>query len=77
MLGIGIHILSSVLSEKEIAKISLWEDMKDLWDEHRAKLEEYQLEGATEAGWARAKTSYEDAAQRLTDIWNRHTEHAH
>jgi hypothetical protein len=40
MLGIGIHILSSILGEKEIAKISLWEDMKDLWDEHRVRLEE-------------------------------------
>jgi hypothetical protein len=39
MLAIGIHMLSSVANEKEIARISLWEDMKDLWDENRKELE--------------------------------------
>ena len=39
MLAIGIHMLSAVLDERDVAKISLWEDMKELWDEHRASLE--------------------------------------
>jgi len=39
MLAIGIHMLSSVADEKEIARVTLWEDMKDLWDEHRKELE--------------------------------------
>ncbi|WP_202356391.1 hypothetical protein [Mesorhizobium sp. 113-3-3] len=39
MLAIGIHMLSAVLEEREIAKISLWEDMKDLWEEYRAELD--------------------------------------
>ncbi len=39
MLAIGIHMLSAVADEKEISRVSLWEDMKDLWDEHRKELE--------------------------------------
>jgi hypothetical protein len=40
MLAIGIHILSAVALEREIARISLWEDMKDLWEQYRAELDE-------------------------------------
>lgn len=40
MLAIGIHMLSAVAEEREIARISLWEDMKDLWDEYRKELEQ-------------------------------------
>src|SRR5439155_218534 len=39
MLAIGIHMLSAVADEKEIGRVTLWEDMKDLWDEHREELE--------------------------------------
>lgn len=39
MLSIGIHMLSAVADEREIARISLWEEMKDLWDEHRSELD--------------------------------------
>jgi hypothetical protein len=39
MLAIGIYMLSSVIDEKSISKIILWEDMKDLWEEHRTLLE--------------------------------------
>lgn len=38
MLAIGIHMLSAVLEEREITKIALWEDMKELWDENRSAL---------------------------------------
>lgn len=44
MLAIGIHMLKSVADERVIAKISLWEDMKDLWDEKREELEEVRNE---------------------------------
>lgn len=40
MLAIGIHMLTAVASDREIARISLWEEMKDLWDERRDELEE-------------------------------------
>lgn len=40
MLAIGIHMLSEILDENEIARISLWEDMKELWDENRDDLED-------------------------------------
>lgn len=39
MLAIGIFMLSKVLGEKEIARIILWEDMKDRWEEYREDLE--------------------------------------
>lgn len=39
MLGIGIHMLSAVADERVLRRISLWEDMKDLWDTHRNELE--------------------------------------
>jgi hypothetical protein len=39
MLALGIHILSSVASDRELARISLWEDMKELWDKYRADLD--------------------------------------
>lgn len=45
-------------------------DLDTAW--HRAMLEEYQLEGATEGGWKRAKASFEDAAQRLSDWGHEH-----
>ncbi len=40
MLAIGLHMLASILDEKSIAKVSLWEDMKDLWAENRDALED-------------------------------------
>ena len=40
MLAIGIHILSQIVEPKDISKISLWEDLKELWDKHRKELEE-------------------------------------
>jgi hypothetical protein len=39
MLAIGIHMLSTVCEEREITKISLWEDMKEKWEEKRSALE--------------------------------------
>lgn len=39
MLAIGIHMLSSIVGDRGIAKISRWDEMKDLWDEHRSALE--------------------------------------
>jgi AIPR protein len=39
MLAIGMHMLSNVADEKEINKISLWEEMKELWDKRRDDLE--------------------------------------
>ena len=40
MLGIGMHMLSAVADERELARVSLWDDMKELWDKHRKVLEE-------------------------------------
>jgi hypothetical protein len=39
MLAIGIHMLSAVLDKPAIARISLWEDMRELWEENRGELE--------------------------------------
>ena len=39
MLAIGIHMLSAVADERELARITLWEDMKLLWEEYRDELE--------------------------------------
>lgn len=39
MLAIGIHMLSVVADEQDLRRVSLWEDMKDLWDSHRRQLE--------------------------------------
>jgi hypothetical protein len=39
MLALGIHMLSAVASDREIARISLWEEMKDLWENYRADLD--------------------------------------
>jgi hypothetical protein len=39
MLAIGIHMLSEVVDERELNRVSLWEEMKDLWDEYRDELE--------------------------------------
>ncbi len=44
MLALGIHMLAAVLDEGEINKISLWEDMKELWEAMRAELEEVKNE---------------------------------
>lgn len=38
MLAIGIHMLSAVVDERELARVSLWEEMKELWDEHHSEL---------------------------------------
>lgn len=40
MLAIGLHMLSQVADEREISRISLWDDMKTLWDQCRSELEE-------------------------------------
>lgn len=40
MLGIGLHMLASVADERDLARVSLWDDMKELWDNHRRELEE-------------------------------------
>lgn len=39
MLALGIHMLSRVAGEREISRISLWEEMKELWDQYRQQLE--------------------------------------
>lgn len=39
MLAIGLFMLSEVVDEKELARATLWDEMKDLWDEHRKELE--------------------------------------
>jgi hypothetical protein len=39
MLALGIHILSAVAPDREIRSISLWEDMKNLWENYRADLD--------------------------------------
>lgn len=39
MLAIGLHMLAAVADEKEVSRVSLWEDMKDLWLEYRKELE--------------------------------------
>lgn len=40
MLGIGLHMLSSVVETRELAGVSRWDEMKDLWLERRSELEE-------------------------------------
>lgn len=40
MLGIGLHMLSAVADERELVRVSLWGEMKDLWDSYRKELEE-------------------------------------
>lgn len=40
MLGIGLHMLSEVADEKELARVSLWDQMKNLWESYREELEE-------------------------------------
>ncbi|WP_029907962.1 hypothetical protein [Caulobacter sp. UNC358MFTsu5.1] len=40
MLGIGIHMLSHVVERRELAGVSRWDEMKDLWLERRSELEE-------------------------------------
>ena len=40
MLAIGLFMLETILGERAIAKLHLWEDMKRVWDECRAELEE-------------------------------------
>jgi hypothetical protein len=40
MLAIGIHILTSVAPEAEVAKIKLWEDLREAWAKHRPAIEE-------------------------------------
>jgi hypothetical protein len=39
MLAIGIFMLSKILGERDIARISLWDEMKLLWDDYRDDLE--------------------------------------
>jgi hypothetical protein len=39
MLAIGLHMLSEVVEEREISRVSLWEEMKELWEENRQELE--------------------------------------
>lgn len=40
MLGLGLHMLSAVVDEKEINGVSLWDEMKELWEENRKSLED-------------------------------------
>jgi hypothetical protein len=40
MLAIGLYMLSFVVGENELKRVSLWDDMKDLWAENRSKLNE-------------------------------------
>jgi hypothetical protein len=40
MLAIGIYMLSTVASDREITCASLWEDMQDLWEQYRSELNE-------------------------------------
>ena len=39
MLAIGLHMLGAVVDEKELARVVLWDDMKELWDGNREELE--------------------------------------
>ena len=39
MLAIGLWMLLSIIGERGVEKISLWEDMKEAWREHREQLE--------------------------------------
>jgi len=44
MLAIGLHMLSTVVEERELARVSLWEEMKDLWQEYRDELKSVREE---------------------------------
>ena len=44
-------------------------DVNAAW--RRAQIEEKRLEGASEDGWARVKSSFERASDDLKDTWNR------
>jgi hypothetical protein len=39
MLAIGLHILSRVLDQRSLSRLSRWEEMKEAWDENRAEIE--------------------------------------
>lgn len=38
MLAIGLHMLSGIADPRELARASLWNEMKDLWQEYRTEL---------------------------------------
>ncbi len=40
MLAIGLHMLSSVADERDLSRVSRWDEMKELWDESRSQLED-------------------------------------
>lgn len=40
MLAIGLHMLSAVAEERELSRVSLWDEMKELWEKYRSDLEE-------------------------------------
>jgi len=40
MLGIGLHMLSAVADERELSRVVLWDEMKELWEKYRRELEE-------------------------------------
>jgi len=39
MLAIGLFMLSEIIGEQELVRATLWEEMKDLWEQHRDELE--------------------------------------
>jgi hypothetical protein len=39
MLAIGLHMLSAVLDDRDLNRISRWEEMKEAWDKHRKELD--------------------------------------
>src|SRR3546814_10135987 len=39
MLAIGVQMLAAVTDERELGRISLWEEMRDLWDTYRKELD--------------------------------------
>lgn len=39
MLAIGLHMLSEVADERKLASATLWDEMKDLWEEYREELD--------------------------------------
>ncbi|WP_374545890.1 hypothetical protein [Rhodoblastus sp.] len=39
MLAIGLFMLAEVVGEKQLARATLWDEMKELWEEHRKELE--------------------------------------
>ncbi len=40
MLAIGMHMLAAVADERELGRVTLWEDMKSFWDKYRKELED-------------------------------------